>query len=106
MKQRLGLARALLNDPALLILDEPTNGLDPRGRREMHDMLLRLSRQGGVGVLLCTHLLDDVERLCNRIGIIHRGRTVLEGGLAELRTSRGGDLERLYLDATAAGQRA
>jgi ABC-2 type transport system ATP-binding protein len=88
MKQRLGLARALLNDPQLLILDEPTNGLDPRGRREIHDVLQGLSRQRGIGVLLCTHLLDDVDRLCTRIGIIHRGRTVLEGRLAELLASR------------------
>jgi len=87
MKQRLGLARALLNDPRLLVLDEPTNGLDPRGRREIHDVLISLSRQG-VGVLLCTHLLDDVERLCGRIGIIHRGRTVVEGGLAQLLARR------------------
>jgi ABC-2 type transport system ATP-binding protein len=96
MKQRLGLARALLNDPRLLILDEPTNGLDPRGRREIHDILLELSRGVGVGVLLCTHLLDDVERLCSRVGIIHEGRSVLEGELAEL-----GSLEATYMEATA-----
>jgi ABC-2 type transport system ATP-binding protein len=83
MRQRLGLARALVADPALLILDEPTNGLDPRGRREIHDVLLGLSRQG-VGVLLCTHLLDDVDRLCHRIGVIVEGRTVAEGSIAEL----------------------
>lgn len=87
MKQRLGLARALLNRPELLVLDEPTNGLDPRGRREIHDVLLALSRQG-VGILLCTHLLDDVDRLCSRIGIIHQGRTVVEGDLAELLATR------------------
>ena len=84
MKQRLGLARALVNDPELLILDEPTNGLDPRGRREVHDVLLNLSREHAAGILLCTHLLDDVERLCTRIGVIHHGRTVLEGALSEL----------------------
>lgn len=83
MRQRLGLARALLPDPQLLILDEPTNGLDPRGRREIHDVLLDLAANG-VGVLLCTHLLDDVERLCHRIGIIVEGRTAAEGGIAEL----------------------
>ncbi len=84
MKQRLGLARALLNRPRLLVLDEPTNGLDPRGRREIHDVLLGLAREDGVGVLLCTHLLDDVDRLCTRIGIIHQGKTVVEGRLSEL----------------------
>jgi ABC-2 type transport system ATP-binding protein len=88
MRQRLGLARALIGDPALLILDEPTNGLDPRGRREMHDVLLGLAADGA-GVLLCTHLLDDVERLCDRVGIIVGGRTVAEGRIADLiRTQR------------------
>jgi ABC-2 type transport system ATP-binding protein len=84
MRQRLGLARALINEPELLILDEPTNGLDPRGRREIHDVLLDLSANHGVGILLCTHLLDDVDRLCTRIGIIAEGRTLLEGSIADL----------------------
>jgi ABC-2 type transport system ATP-binding protein len=100
MRQRLGLARALVNDPRLLILDEPTNGLDPRGRREIHDHLLRLSRDARVGILLCTHLLDDVERLCTRVGIIHAGRTVLEGNLRELLSTN--SLEALYLSHTGA----
>jgi ABC-2 type transport system ATP-binding protein len=84
MRQRLGLARALINQPELLVLDEPTNGLDPRGRREIHDVLLDLSANHGVGILLCTHLLDDVDRLCTRIGIISQGRTILEGSIADL----------------------
>lgn len=87
MRQRLGLARALLNSPKLLVLDEPTNGLDPRGRREIHDVLLGLSQQSGVGILLCTHLLDDVDRLCSRVAILHRGQSIIEGGLAELLAS-------------------
>lgn len=84
MRQRLGLARALIADPALLFLDEPTNGLDPRGRREIHDILIDLSRNHGVGILLCTHLLDDVDRLCKRIGVIVEGRTVAEGAIVDL----------------------
>ncbi len=92
MRQRLGLARALIGEPSLLVLDEPTNGLDPRGRRDIHDLLLRLAGEQGVGILLCTHLLDDVERLCDRIGILVAGRTAVEGPLAELRAGaeRGG----------------
>jgi ABC-2 type transport system ATP-binding protein len=95
MRQRLGLARALLPDPKLLILDEPTNGLDPRGRREIHDILIDLARRG-VGILLCTHLLDDVDRLCRRVGIIVEGRTVAEGAIADL-VGRGRGLARFRL---------
>ena len=84
MAQRLGLARALLPQPRLLILDEPTNGLDPRGRREIHDVLIDLSARRGVGILLCTHLLDDVDRLCQRIGILVDGRSIAEGGITDL----------------------
>lgn len=84
MRQRLGLARALISDPVLLILDEPTNGLDPRGRHEIHDILIGLCTNHGVGILLCTHLLDGVDRLCKRIGIIVEGRTVAEGTIADL----------------------
>ncbi|EFL51169.1 ABC transporter related protein [Solidesulfovibrio fructosivorans JJ]] len=89
MRQRLALARALLPAPKLLILDEPTNGLDPRGRRELHDLLRDLAGQG-IGILLCTHLLDDVDRLCGRIGILMEGRTVIEGAVSELLDSQGG----------------
>ena len=84
MKQRLAVARALLIQPRLLILDEPTNGLDPKGRREIHDLLAEFVADGNTGVLLCTHLLDDVDRLCNRIGIIDQGRTRIEGDLDAL----------------------
>jgi ABC-2 type transport system ATP-binding protein len=84
MRQRLALARALINDPSLLVLDEPTSGLDPRGRREIHEMLLTLSHKCGIGILLSTHILDDVERLCDQIGIIAGGVTVAEGAVPEL----------------------
>lgn len=103
MRQRLGLARALLADPRLLLLDEPTGGLDPRGRREIHDLLRSLARDG-VGVLMSTHLLDDVERLCDRIAVIAGGATVAEGTIGELVSHapeaaalRGGDRYRLRL---------
>lgn len=100
MRQRLAVARALLPHPRLLILDEPTNGLDPKGRREVHDLLVEYARTNAAGVLLCTHLLDDVDRLCNRIGIIEGGRTRVEGAIGELlsQTVRGLS-HRLRLEA-------
>lgn len=79
MKQRLGIARSFLNDPHLLFLDEPTNGLDPKGRREIHDLLLALNREKDVTIVISTHILDDVERLCNRIAILDHGRMSYEG---------------------------
>jgi ABC-2 type transport system ATP-binding protein len=79
MKQRLGIARALINRPKLLFLDEPTNGLDPKGRRDIHDLLINLNREHGTTIFLSTHLLDDVERLCNRIAIINYGKIVRTG---------------------------
>jgi ABC-2 type transport system ATP-binding protein len=82
MKQRLGTARAIVNDAALLFLDEPTNGLDPRGRREVHDLLLKLNHERDLTMIISTHILDDVERLCNRIAILDRGKVRYEGPLA------------------------
>jgi ABC-2 type transport system ATP-binding protein len=99
MKQRLAVARALMSHPKLLILDEPTNGLDPKGRREIHDLLVEFASDGKTGVLLCTHLLDDVDRLCNRIGIIDDGRTQLEGFITDLLAEQvGGQRYRLRLE--------
>ncbi|TDH59721.1 ABC transporter ATP-binding protein [Dankookia rubra] len=96
MRRRLAVARALVAGPELLILDEPTNGLDPRGRRRLLGLLHRLARQRGVGVLLCTHLLGDVERVCDRIAVLAAGRTVAEGPLQDL-LGRGGNRYRLRL---------
>lgn len=73
MLQRLGLAQALINDPELLILDEPMSGLDPLGRKEVRDMLLRLKRQGKT-IIFSTHILADVETVCDRVGILINGR--------------------------------
>ena len=90
MKQRLAVARALLPHPKLLILDEPTNGLDPKGRRRIHDLLAEFVAGGDTGVILCTHLLDDVDRLCNRIGIMSNGSTRFEGSVSDLMVEPGG----------------
>ena len=87
MRQRLGVARALVADPALLVLDEPTNGLDPRGRREIHDLLAGLAGRG-VGILLCTHLLDDAERLCTRAGVPHQPTRRRERQMQRFKSAR------------------
>jgi ABC-2 type transport system ATP-binding protein len=82
MRQRLGIAQALVNRPPLLILDEPVSSLDPEGRRDLLALIADL--RGSATVLFSTHVLDDVERICDRIAILHRGRLVTEGPLAEL----------------------
>ena len=88
MRQRLGLALALLNQPELLILDEPTNGLDPAGIHEMRDLIRRLPVEFGITVFLSSHLLGEVEQIASHIGIIHQGRLLFQGTLAELQAQR------------------
>ena len=83
MRQRLGIAAALLRQPRLLLLDEPTTGLDPAGMRDMRDLVRRLAGDG-ITILLSSHLLYEVEELCNRVAIIRKGSIVYAGGLSEL----------------------
>ena len=91
--QRLGLARALLHDPELLILDEPANGLDPAGVVEIRELLAGLAREKGVTVFMSSHILTEVDRLATRIGIIHRGRLLEELEAEQLETIRSRHLE-------------
>jgi ABC-2 type transport system ATP-binding protein len=84
MKQRLGIARALVGEPRLLVLDEPTNGLDPRGMREVRDLLVELARRDKLTVFVSSHLLSEVEAMCNRVGIIDKGVLKAEGRMDEL----------------------
>jgi ABC-type multidrug transport system ATPase subunit len=88
MRQRLGLAAALLGEPELLVLDEPTNGLDPQGIHEVRDLLLELNRNGTT-VFLSSHLLGEIEQMCSRVGVLDRGRLVLQEPLAVLRAPTG-----------------
>ncbi len=101
MRQRLGLAAALLRSPRLLILDEPTNGLDPRGIHEIRTLLTELNATGTT-VFLSSHQLAEVEQLCTRIGVIDRGRLVLQDDLAALRGSTG----RVVVHSADAGRAA
>jgi ABC-2 type transport system ATP-binding protein len=84
MRQRLGLAAALVGDPELLILDEPTNGLDPAGMQEMRAFIRRLADEEGRTVFLSSHLLHEVEQVCNRVLILNRGRVIAQGRVDEL----------------------
>ncbi len=88
MRQRVGLALALLNKPELLILDEPTNGLDPAGIHEMRDLIRRLPGESGMTVFLSSHLLSEVEQIASHIGIIHEGHLLFQGPLAELQAKQ------------------
>ena len=101
MKKKLGLACALIHEPPVLILDEPTNGLDPRAAHDVQERL-RLSAAAGRTIFLSTHLLAMAEKLCTRIGIINRGELVAAGTLAQLRAALAADdsLEQLFLRLT------
>jgi ABC-2 type transport system ATP-binding protein len=103
MRQRLGIAGALLRAPRLLLLDEPTTGLDPAGMRDMRALVRRLAGQG-MTVLLSSHLMAEVEELCDRVAIVRSGRVVYEGSLPELIATTAGRYElRTTDDARAAG---
>ncbi len=84
MKQRLGIAIALVHDPRLIILDEPTNGLDPQGIADMRNLILQLSKERGKTILVSSHLLNEIELIANRMIILHKGKKIAEGNVAEL----------------------
>lgn len=102
MKQRLGVAMSLLPDPGLLILDEPANGLDPAGIIEIREMLKRLNRDHGKTIFVSSHLLNEVEKTCTHVGIIHKGIMKFQGTMAELQSSAGhGKLVTIKVDDTS-----
>jgi len=103
MRQRLGIAGALLRAPKLLLLDEPTTGLDPGGMRDMRRLIRRLADQG-LTVLLSSHLMGEVEELCDRVAIVRTGRVVYEGSLPELLASTAGRYELRTTDDVRAAE--
>ncbi|HEV3012106.1 MAG TPA: ABC transporter ATP-binding protein, partial [Actinomycetota bacterium] len=84
MQQRVKLAVALVHDPSLLLLDEPTDGMDPQGREDMLDLIARIRGELGIDVLVSTHLLGDVERVCDRVVMVHGGHVLAQGSIAEV----------------------
>lgn len=104
MKQRLGIAIALLHKPQLLILDEPTNGLDPTGMIEIRDLLKQLNQESGITILISSHLLNEVEKLVTDVGIIHRGNLLFQGTMQALQVKQQ-QASNICID-TSNGQRA
>src|SRR5919202_7138969 len=99
MRQRLGIARALVHSPKVLFLDEPSLGLDPRGQRKINALIKRLNREEGITVFLSSHLLSEIEGLCTRFAILREGRLVAEGDREEL-AARLGESRRLRLEVS------
>ena len=99
MKQRLGIAMAILGNPKLLILDAPTNGLDPAGIQEMRQLICSLPKERNMTVIISSHLLSEIEQMADQVGIIHHGHMLYQGTLANLET-QGDNLEDVFLEMT------
>ncbi len=107
MKQRLGIARTFLNDPDLVVLDEPTNGLDPYGMKTIRELILKLVKSYNKTFIISTHLLNEVELMCNRVGIIHNGKLIKELNAQEIQSInfRGISFEDYFISLTEGGRR-
>ena len=103
MRQRLAIARAIVHRPEVLILDEPVNGLDPAGIREMRILFRQLADQDGVTILLSSHLLSEVRQITDRIGVIADGRLVLEANTEEIRKKHPKDMEDYLIGVMEGG---
>lgn len=106
MKQRLSIAIALLHNPTLLILDEPTNGLDPNGIIEIRELLRRLNGEHGITIVISSHLLSEIDKLVSHIGIINKGQMIFQGTLDELKQKQQQSLSVVFETSDAAGTRA
>ncbi len=87
MKQRLGIAQAILHHPQLIILDEPSNGLDPQGQADMRDLIVKINKEFGITVIISSHILAEIERISNRMIVINKGQKIVEGKVQELMES-------------------
>ncbi len=97
MKQRLGIAQALLGKPEIIILDEPANGLDPIGIKDLRDIILKLNSEFKITFLVSSHLLDELQKFSNKIIIINHGRLKFKGSLEELLSMGDGNIEEVFL---------
>lgn len=102
MKQRLGIARAFINDPEIMILDEPTNGLDPYGMKSIRELIIKLAKNYNKTFIVSTHLLNEVEQMCNKVGIIHNGNLIKETDMEQLKQEKSDDisLEDYFISLT------
>ncbi|SHJ40624.1 ABC-type multidrug transport system, ATPase component [Clostridium cavendishii DSM 21758] len=100
MKQRLGIAQALLNNPKIIILDEPANGLDPMGMIELRNLILKLNKEMKITFFISSHLLDELQKICNRLIVIKEGSLVWSGNTRDLlaKSSKGESLEDVFID--------
>ena len=105
MRQRIGIAQAVLHKPEILFLDEPTSGLDPQGTKDMHDILLKLNREMGTTIFMNTHILSEVTKICTDIGIISKGRLLLADSLIniEKRFPEAKSVEEIYFKMEGGG---
>ena len=87
MKQRLGIAQTLLHHPQLIILDEPSNGLDPQGQADMRELILKINKDKGITVIISSHILAEIEKIANRMIVINKGQKIIEGDVGKLMSS-------------------
>lgn len=103
MKQRLAIARAFLFDPDIIILDEPTNGLDPSGIRSIRELIKKLANESGKTIIISTHILSEVEQICNRVGILNNGTLIKEYSVSEIKsiiTEKNTSFEDFFIELT------
>jgi ABC-2 type transport system ATP-binding protein len=105
MRQRLGIARALVHNPKMLILDEPINGLDPMGIREMRELFTRLTESRGMTILLSSHILSEIEHVADTIGVIVNGKIVEEAELADIQQKNPSGLESYFFNLMSGGNK-
>ena len=104
MRLRLGIARALIHQPQILILDEPLNGLDPMGIKDMRELFLNLTQQNGMTILLSSHIISEIEHVADKVGIIADGRILCESNLAQIKTESKGSLEDYFFNLMSGGK--